>query len=648
VYSVLIQNKKTMESFHEFHPLFLETLGKDIVLCRWLEAGTTIDTALPELSQLTDSVERWRAIIVHVEDEEEMKKYERHPDNPYDFLINSSKADATKESPVPLIRLTHMLGGVPAPEIEYESRVVAEKAKVPRTIYVPKPRGEETRLHAELLERYDFNGKLPTEIIVITLRLRKKEQMDPTRRTWNPLQESKSSEFWRRNNYPGKCRFVVCDYINEGVIQKRADMFSFWTSVLLLATNDIDSSSLQAYRLYTMKVHYNKFIMEETFKYKAKTLRGVRRYINYELDKDIKKKNAVRKELPPYADYSVSVDSGYPSRSDVVVDTGEFKLSARSESAEKEKWRKLSLEAEEKLEDAFKQAERVLEERADEIRYHSKIKTEDRIEIQPLDRFQMEDVNTDLFTLYGKILEKQNNLPRLQLGKKTKTAERSGNVKNAVTARITKGWVMDIVLILLGLLVLSLIPAVLFTYFLGMGKTLGTVLVTLALLLAFLILLFILLKFQRHRFIKKIIAYNDVLEDNLHELVENLTKYQEFVGDVVSYARGKNYLELLRQRMYMLANTYSKYEIHLRATNAFLDKIARWAAAFYIPLTSEYEEDEEVEIDLDAVPNYNHMYTFETDWEHQVPFNQTGDYMNAPFHFIERVEIKREELYEDA
>ena len=155
MYSVLIQNKKTMESFHEFHPLFLETLGKDIVLCRWLEAGTTIDTALPELSQLTDSVEKWRAIIVHVEDEEEMRKYERHPDNPYDFLINSSKADATKESPVPLIRLTHMLGGVPAPEIEYESRVVAEKAKVPRTIYVPKPRGEETRLHAELLERYN-------------------------------------------------------------------------------------------------------------------------------------------------------------------------------------------------------------------------------------------------------------------------------------------------------------------------------------------------------------------------------------------------------------------------------------------------------------------------------------------------------------
>ena len=39
-----------MELFHQFHPLFLEQLNAgSIGLCRWLEAGTSVETALPEL-----------------------------------------------------------------------------------------------------------------------------------------------------------------------------------------------------------------------------------------------------------------------------------------------------------------------------------------------------------------------------------------------------------------------------------------------------------------------------------------------------------------------------------------------------------------------------------------------------------------------
>ena len=53
MYSVLIQNKKTMESFGQFHPLFSETLAKgEVGFCQWIEAGATIEEALPELLEL--------------------------------------------------------------------------------------------------------------------------------------------------------------------------------------------------------------------------------------------------------------------------------------------------------------------------------------------------------------------------------------------------------------------------------------------------------------------------------------------------------------------------------------------------------------------------------------------------------------------
>ena len=50
MYSVLIQNQKTMESFRQFHPIFMEAISDEkIGICQWLEAGTTIDTTVPGL-----------------------------------------------------------------------------------------------------------------------------------------------------------------------------------------------------------------------------------------------------------------------------------------------------------------------------------------------------------------------------------------------------------------------------------------------------------------------------------------------------------------------------------------------------------------------------------------------------------------------
>ena len=167
MYSVLIQNKKTLESFQEFHPLFLEVLKKDAACCRWLESGTTIDTALPELGSLTEDKEEWRAIIIRMEDGEGMQRFDTAPGNPYDFLVNREGADRTKESPVPLIRLTHMLGGVPAPELEYESRKVEEKNREPRIVYIPRRSIEKEMDYAALSRKYEFDGKLPDRKSVV-------------------------------------------------------------------------------------------------------------------------------------------------------------------------------------------------------------------------------------------------------------------------------------------------------------------------------------------------------------------------------------------------------------------------------------------------------------------------------------------------
>ena len=54
-----------MEAFSQYQPLFAEAInGGRIGVCKWIEAGTTIDTALPEIGNLTDDKKEWRAVIV--------------------------------------------------------------------------------------------------------------------------------------------------------------------------------------------------------------------------------------------------------------------------------------------------------------------------------------------------------------------------------------------------------------------------------------------------------------------------------------------------------------------------------------------------------------------------------------------------------
>ena len=130
MYSVLIQNKKTIESFQKYHPLFLEALNNEqIGLCRWIESGTTVETALPELLDLIDDKREWKAVIVRLADESAMAQYPSTPLNPYDFRYYQQEDLPYDESPIPLVRLTHILGQIPGPEIEYVKKVEQERGK---------------------------------------------------------------------------------------------------------------------------------------------------------------------------------------------------------------------------------------------------------------------------------------------------------------------------------------------------------------------------------------------------------------------------------------------------------------------------------------------------------------------------------------
>ena len=643
-YSVIIQNQKTIDVFQKYQPLFADAINNNrIGVCKWIESGTTIDTALPELRNLTDDKEEWRAVIVRYIDDSSMAAFDSDPRNPYDFYANKDTKDFIGISEIPLVRLTQMLGGLPPLEVRFEAEVVKDlEHKSVRTVYKPVQDEERERAYKELARQYRFDGKLPTSILIISIRSKAEMNEDTVKNQRALHKESESSEFWKRNNYPSKCRFVVYDYVKEGPVKKQADLFTFWTSALLFATNNIDPSSLQAYRLYTIKLHFNRRMMTEAFQKKIELLTDVQRWINSEIKTEIKERN-FRKDMPNY-EISVPVNVEYPMNKDINVDTGMFKLCAKSTAIERKRWDNLSEESETELKNTFRSAERALDESSDLIRYVSQMKNED---ILPIDRFQEEDMKEELAGIYSDILREGSVLPGTKMKKRKKIEELSNDVRRNINSRIYVACVLECILLFVGLAVMAFIPAVIFQLVLKSGKALGGVILLSAFIAGLILSVFIVLFIQRYKFVKVIDRYNDEVEDNVVELTQNISLFTKFASNIASYARGSGYIRSLKRKRFVLDNSFSELQKHFRASTMLLDKMKAWSDAFYLDVTSDGVVMSDTIYDTDISPQINPMYSLVSDKPKMVPLNETGVYVSSPFDFIEKIDIDREELYED-
>lgn len=93
---------------------------------------------------------------------------------------------------------------------------------------------------------------------------------------------------------------MVYDIEKQGPIQKEADDFGFWYSVMLMAINEWDSSTIQAYRLYKLGVFMNCEAMSESFQMLADRLRDAKRSIERSIKKDIEGYACEELELPDF------------------------------------------------------------------------------------------------------------------------------------------------------------------------------------------------------------------------------------------------------------------------------------------------------------------------------------------------------------
>lgn len=637
-----------MESFSQYQPLFADAVRSGKVgVCKWIESGTTVETALPELASLTDDKQEWRAIIVRYADGDSMEAYAAAPHNPYDFEINQDGTEQRGESPVPLVRLTQMLGGIPPQEIRFRTEVVREAHKAPRTVYVPVEDGERDRVYRELVRKYRFDGKLPASVLLITVRDSSYRDEERTDRSWEPHRESESSEFWKRNHFPSVCRFLVYDFKAQGPIQREADNFGFWYAVMLLSINEWDSSTIQAYRLYTVRTVVDRPAMTQAFQGLADRLRDAKRSIERSIRQDIEDGIYEEEPLPEYR-MEVSVPIRRPDLEACLPSARPYKLLSSGVATDIANWTGQRRTAEETLEASIRSAGRALDQTADKLRDTYTL-TEDMV--TPLNPYQEEDIRRELDECYNEVVELQGKLPDEDASRDEQLQEAAGSVWEYLLGRVERIAALVGLALAAGLVVLAAAPAVVERIVDRTGSAAVIAAVTGGIAVCALLAAVLVLLWQRFRLDRLIRKYVRLLKEAFNELTEQAGDYSTYMSRIGSHQRGSSYLDVSTRKKGRTSAEHNMKYRHITAINILLSKLRKWGKAYRLEVdyTTPRPENpvQAVEVDVTVAPMDNKVYAFDTQTVYPVAINHSGMSMESPYPFAGRIEIVREELYDD-
>ena len=646
-YSVIIQNQKTLRAFSRYMPFFSDAIdNKSIGICRWFEGGTTLENTVPELNSLIDDKEEWRAVIVRYLDDDYMAGHIADSRNPFDFKVNKNSDGEVErgESSVPLIRLTHMLGGVPEPELVFRSRIEELPGHKQRMIYEPVENQEARTEIEELNKKYQINGKRPTSIILISIQNKDDNADDRVDNVWLLNHESKSSEFWKRNRYPSRCRFLVYDFHNEGTVQQDADEFGLWMTVRLLATNIIDAAALQGYRIYNTGVDLDCEVMKESFQNRVDKLRDIRDSLKRDIYKKETKKADITDTLPSYR-MAVSVDYDVSDELMAYASVRMFGLTSDGGLSEISRWNEQQKKAEESLERAVRKAERALDQSADHIRPEWSF---DEEEVEPLNRYQEEDLEREASKIYSDIVQKQGLLPKGRASVADEIEKVSDSIRNFLTGRVVRHSASKAILMVLIALIISNVPMVIRSLLKKEPINEVFLYVTIGEMIIVILFAILTLILQRSRLRRLIHKYNRHIKNEYNSLRRKSTNYSDYLSDIVSYSRACSYMEISKDKKRDYEQEESYLHAHVKAINILLSKIRSWSKAHYIKLDFDSKR-QEVDPDFMALlaPEDNPLYSLAGDKQYPIEINHSGIMISAPFHYIRRLKLVREEVYDD-
>ena len=154
--------------------------------------------------------------------------------------------------------------------------------------------------------------------------------------------------------------------------------------------------------------------------------------------------------------------------------------------------------------------------------------------------------------------------------------------------------------------------------------------------------------FQKLRLNRKVEKYNREIRGAFGKILDRTNDYSTYMSAIGSYTRGMSCLKLSERQKQQVAVVRNSKQKHVKAISIMLGKLQKWSKAFYLNVDFTTRRPEpRVQVSAILSAEDSRLYAFETGKSYEVELNRSGMTVLSPFSFASRLEIMREELYDD-
>jgi hypothetical protein len=693
VFTVILLSRAAKERYLLWKEVFEPYRDGDrIAICDWNpDPGVrNINEAVPDLAEIIKGKEEWRLVAVGTATEGRSGIDFADPENPFDYIRNWQVQDepplsrlSLKESPYPLVRLSHLLLGYPEMgtntffrDVNYLDRtlrkrvyesdfvdqresegvtredalkefaaLLVEKHDVQVHYHQKVLSEDEDREYRKLIRKYEVRQSAPTEVILVAQRDPKPQRpTDELRAAWQHGDKAEHSQFVSRNDYHPACRFVVFDLHAEDHSAFELGELKFWISLLTMAINDLPASSFQAERLYRIDVGFDDDIFAHMLNEHMSRLASARDRLNREIAKPRVAITLDVKDL--LQERPVDVSFEHLSGESLRVSTDGYGLASDKPVREFSRWEESHVSLLSAAEQFARKPRRVLAQAVDGMRNSRDLPD---FPDQALSRIEHEELEEEL-SERARHLSDATTREILDPGRLAKIIEsEKKTIRRILRERMTYSTILLSSLFVGGVWFAVFIPFIIAAYNSG-GWALPESLLVVAIVLAGLGAVAVgTLVYMRHKLIRRLRALNDALGNYVKDVKNKASAFGDFLGSVRTYMYGRALLDADAHKEVVDRRRNQEYLRDLRRIQKIIEREKSLVRS--VNKSVEIKQISNLNLDLVVWSPQRLRELLElppsTPGNMQCLFSASGDRIEAPYDFVARLALSDLVLLED-
>ena len=265
-----------------------------------------------------------------------------------------------------------------------------------------------------------------------------------------------------------------------------------------------------------------------------------------------------------------------------------------------------------------------------------------------LDRFQITDLEEEMERLEAEILACDTRGIIDDQGIKKEIKENEKEVRKNIAVRMNKKTVIGMGAIAVGTYLAGFIPYLIHAASKGSNVLMSSFLFALAATTVTAVGGIIALLILRYRVVKNMERFNRAVRRMVTNVSQVSKKFGDYFSVVCSYMKAQSVYMGIRLKSDSMSSARFVLRAHRQALRLSIEQCQEFAASYGIRREAEAIRNVTTFFDETKLPKDNSLYYFEVNRiDAGIPLNDTGDYVTAPYKFIEKLNIDREDIFED-